>query len=291
MRSPRVVQALAAAGVNHAPHAVARHRAVGRSARLRRGRRCRAAGSRRRIPRASAPSRGRYRARYGQDPVRTATLAYDAVALVAALVKTQGAARFSEEVLTNPSGFAGIDGVFRFRPDGTNQRGLAVMRVTTSGRAGGQPGAAGVQRAGTSERIRNGFRTIALKRLTPPDRPPRRRAREARARDAQAAVGRFDQPFAAERRDARLDRAAGRRAPRSARDRCLRRAAGPSADIRRPARAGQRLVGDDAVAARLDAHQPAFPGASRSTVAWRAPSMSRRPCAPGPMPAYSWSRQ
>jgi len=75
----------------------------------------------------------RYRSRYGQDPLRPATLAYDAVSLVAALVKTQGAARFSEEVLNNPSGFAGIDGVFRFRPDGTNQRGLAVMRVTTSG--------------------------------------------------------------------------------------------------------------------------------------------------------------
>ena len=39
---------------------------------------------------------GRYRARYGQDPVRPATLAYDAVSLVAALVKTQGAARFAE---------------------------------------------------------------------------------------------------------------------------------------------------------------------------------------------------
>jgi ABC-type branched-subunit amino acid transport system substrate-binding protein len=76
---------------------------------------------------------GRYRQRYGQDPLRPATLAYDAVSLVAALVKTQGPARFSEEILTNPSGFAGIDGVFRFRPDGTNQRGLAVMRVTTSG--------------------------------------------------------------------------------------------------------------------------------------------------------------
>ena len=75
----------------------------------------------------------RYRARYGQDPLRPATLAYDAVSLVAALVKTQGPARFSEGVLTNQSGFAGIDGVFRFRPDGTNQRGLAVMRVTTSG--------------------------------------------------------------------------------------------------------------------------------------------------------------
>lgn len=76
---------------------------------------------------------GRYRAKYGQDPVRTATLAYDAVSLIAALVKTQGAQRFAEEVLTNASGFAGIDGVFRFRPDGTNQRGLAVLRVTPSG--------------------------------------------------------------------------------------------------------------------------------------------------------------
>jgi ABC-type branched-subunit amino acid transport system substrate-binding protein len=75
----------------------------------------------------------RYRARYGQDPVRTATLAYDAVAVVAALVKTQGTQRFSEQVLANPSGFAGIDGVFRFRAEGTNDRGLAVLRVTPSG--------------------------------------------------------------------------------------------------------------------------------------------------------------
>jgi ABC-type branched-subunit amino acid transport system substrate-binding protein len=76
---------------------------------------------------------GRYRQRYGQDPARTASLAYDAVALIAALTKTQGERRFSEAVLTNASGFTGIDGLFRFRPDGTNQRGLAVMRVTPSG--------------------------------------------------------------------------------------------------------------------------------------------------------------
>ncbi len=75
----------------------------------------------------------RYRQRFGQEPVRTATLAYDAVALVAALVKTQGAQRFSTQILTNASGFAGIDGVFRFRPDGTNERGLAVLRVTPNG--------------------------------------------------------------------------------------------------------------------------------------------------------------
>jgi branched-chain amino acid transport system substrate-binding protein len=90
----------------------------------------------------------RYRTRYGQDPVRTATLAYDAVALLAALVKTQGPQRFSEQVLTSASGFAGIDGLFRFRPDGTNERGLAVLRVGPTGgqivspppRAFGPPG-------------------------------------------------------------------------------------------------------------------------------------------------------
>lgn len=76
---------------------------------------------------------GRYRNRFGQAPVRTATLAYDAVALVAALAKTQGQHRFQPETLTNPSGFAGIDGLFRFRSDGTNERGLAVMRVAATG--------------------------------------------------------------------------------------------------------------------------------------------------------------
>jgi ABC-type branched-subunit amino acid transport system substrate-binding protein len=76
---------------------------------------------------------GRYRAKFGADPVRTATLAYDAVALVAALARTQGAQRFSSDVLINPSGFAGIDGLFRFRADGTNERGLAVMRVGSGG--------------------------------------------------------------------------------------------------------------------------------------------------------------
>lgn len=75
----------------------------------------------------------RYRNKYVQDPVRTATLAYDGVALVAALARTQGGQRFTSDVLTNASGFAGIDGLFRFRSDGTNERGLAVMRVASGG--------------------------------------------------------------------------------------------------------------------------------------------------------------
>ena len=76
---------------------------------------------------------GRYRTRFGGEPVRTATLDYDSVALVAALARQGGAGqRYSSDVLTNPSGFAGIDGLFRFRPDGTNERGLAVMRVASN---------------------------------------------------------------------------------------------------------------------------------------------------------------
>ena len=71
----------------------------------------------------------RYRAKYGSDPARIATLTYDAVSLVIALTRTQGAQRFSDSVLTNPAGFNGADGIFRFRPDGENQRGLAVFAI------------------------------------------------------------------------------------------------------------------------------------------------------------------
>jgi hypothetical protein len=71
----------------------------------------------------------RYRARFGGEPTRIATLGYDAVSLAAALARTGGNARFSDGALTNPSGFNGIDGVFRFRPDGSNVRALSVLEV------------------------------------------------------------------------------------------------------------------------------------------------------------------
>jgi ABC-type branched-subunit amino acid transport system substrate-binding protein len=75
----------------------------------------------------------RYRTKHGGEPVRTATLAYDAVALVAALARSPNAPRFGPDILASASGFAGIDGLFRFRPDGSNERGLAVMRVASGG--------------------------------------------------------------------------------------------------------------------------------------------------------------
>jgi branched-chain amino acid transport system substrate-binding protein len=71
----------------------------------------------------------RYRAKYHADPTRIATLAYDAVSLAAALAHTQGSQRYSQNVLTNPAGFNGADGIFRFRADGTNERGLSVLQI------------------------------------------------------------------------------------------------------------------------------------------------------------------
>ncbi|SDU44476.1 penicillin-binding protein activator [Stappia sp. ES.058] len=75
----------------------------------------------------------RYQSAYGSRPPRNASLAYDATILAAGLVRSAGAARFSERVLTNRDGFLGIDGVFRFDRQGTNERGLAIYEVTGSG--------------------------------------------------------------------------------------------------------------------------------------------------------------
>ena len=75
----------------------------------------------------------RYRQRFTADPTRIATLSYDAVALVSALARTQGSKRFSEQVLLNASGFSGQDGIFRFRADGGNDRGLAIYQIANGG--------------------------------------------------------------------------------------------------------------------------------------------------------------
>jgi len=77
---------------------------------------------------------GRYRAKFGSEPSRIATLAYDAVTLAIALSKQQGSQRFAESSLTNPAGFSGADGVFRFRAEGLNDRALSVLEID-----GGQP--------------------------------------------------------------------------------------------------------------------------------------------------------
>ena len=91
----------------------------------------------------------RYRTRFNADPTRIATLSYDAVSLAAALVRTQGSQRFAEPVLTNPSGFSGADGVFRFKPDGTNDRALAVLEIRNGATATVSPAPKALSPSGT----------------------------------------------------------------------------------------------------------------------------------------------
>ena len=75
----------------------------------------------------------RYSAIYGARPPRIASLAYDAMSLVALLAKGKPYQRYSEEALTDPNGFSGTDGIFRFNYDGGIERGLAIMEVTPGG--------------------------------------------------------------------------------------------------------------------------------------------------------------
>ena len=73
---------------------------------------------------------GRYQAAHGAEPFRSASLGYDATILAAGLTANFGDQRFAASTITNPVGFKGMDGAFRFLPDGTNQRGLAVYEVS-----------------------------------------------------------------------------------------------------------------------------------------------------------------
>jgi branched-chain amino acid transport system substrate-binding protein len=65
--------------------------------------------------------------------VRLASLSYDAVTLALSLAANPAGQRFTPEKLTRSSGFAGVDGLFRLRPDGTCERGLAILEVTKLG--------------------------------------------------------------------------------------------------------------------------------------------------------------
>jgi ABC-type branched-subunit amino acid transport system substrate-binding protein len=71
----------------------------------------------------------RFLATYGRPPHRLATLAYDGVSLAANLARLKQGGDFSVEAITNPKGWSGVDGIFRFLPDGRSERALAVIEV------------------------------------------------------------------------------------------------------------------------------------------------------------------
>jgi len=84
-------------------------------------------------PEAKAVFEQKYRNVYGTSPPPLASLAYDAVSLVALLSNGTPYKRFTTEALTDPNGFAGVGGIFRFHADGTSERGLAVMAIEPGG--------------------------------------------------------------------------------------------------------------------------------------------------------------
>jgi ABC-type branched-subunit amino acid transport system substrate-binding protein len=78
--------------------------------------------------------RTRYRARYGSNPYRLASLGYDSVLLAVRVAKDWRIGRaFPERALRDPGGFAGVDGAFRFGANGVAERSLEVREITAAG--------------------------------------------------------------------------------------------------------------------------------------------------------------
>jgi hypothetical protein len=80
-------------------------------------------------PGLQAQFQSRYQAAYGASPVAVAGLAYDGIAAIGALARTTNGAPITREALTQSAGFAGVSGIFRLLPNGTNERGLAVAQI------------------------------------------------------------------------------------------------------------------------------------------------------------------
>ncbi|MGH6827502.1 MAG: penicillin-binding protein activator [Rhizomicrobium sp.] len=75
----------------------------------------------------------KYRDTFHKAPPQLASLAYDAISLVALLANGPAYHRFTPQALMDPNGFAGVNGIFRFNSDGTSERGLAVLEVEPDG--------------------------------------------------------------------------------------------------------------------------------------------------------------
>lgn len=80
-------------------------------------------------PRKDQAFRARFNSAYGSDPHPIAALGYDGIAAIGALVKSGKSNALTGAALTQGAGFQGATGIFRLRPDGTNERGLAVAQI------------------------------------------------------------------------------------------------------------------------------------------------------------------
>jgi hypothetical protein len=76
-----------------------------------------------------AAFQNRFRDTYGRPPAELAALAYDATALAVVVARDLADRTFAPASLINAEGFAGASGLFRLRPDGLTEHGLAVLEV------------------------------------------------------------------------------------------------------------------------------------------------------------------
>ena len=72
----------------------------------------------------------RFRDTFGRPPTPLAALAYDATALAVVVARDLGDRSFATSSLIEAEGFAGASGLFRLRPDGLTEHGLAVLEVS-----------------------------------------------------------------------------------------------------------------------------------------------------------------
>lgn len=80
-------------------------------------------------PNKTGQFRTRYQSAYGDTPHPIGGLAYDGIAAIGALVGSGNSNALTGAALTQGAGFQGVGGIFRFLPNGTNQRGLAVATI------------------------------------------------------------------------------------------------------------------------------------------------------------------
>ena len=80
-------------------------------------------------PRLRPTFAARYASQFGASPPALASLAYDAVAVAGTLAGAMVENAFAAEHITDPNGFAGVGGAYRFNESGLNQRTLAVLEV------------------------------------------------------------------------------------------------------------------------------------------------------------------
>nr|WP_315456651.1 penicillin-binding protein activator [uncultured Sphingorhabdus sp.] len=72
----------------------------------------------------------KYRTRFGKAPLRLSSLGYDSVLLVARVARDwRPGTKFPLAQLTDPQGFIGVDGAFRFTANGLTDRMLEVQEI------------------------------------------------------------------------------------------------------------------------------------------------------------------